>query len=308
MAKVDILIPAYNTARFLPAALASVEAQTFTDWRILLIDDGSTDNTREVIAPFRERMGGKLQYIWKENAGLSAARNTGLSHATAELIALLDADDEWLPERLAESVRSLDESPVAGLSYGFVSRTDTDGRIVSTHDEMKADAEGFITRSIYTRRIDLPCPTITFRRACVDRVGGFDETMRATEDRDLWVRISQHYEVVRIPRVIAYYRISPAAMTSDMERMFTAQRTFAEKHRGTPGCDERAYREAVSSIYRQRAETLGNRRQTWDALRSAAHALALNTASRTNWKTAAAVIWHGLWDRRKRQSGGSTQA
>lgn len=293
MARVDILIPAYNTARFLPAALESVEAQTFTDWRILLIDDGSTDGTRDVVAPFRKRLGPKFEYIWKANAGLSAARNTGLSLASAEFIALLDADDVWLPERLAESVRSLEQAPAAGLSYGFVSRVDPEGNIVSTHDELKPDAEGSIPRSIYTRRIDLPCPTITFRRECTERVGGFDETMRATEDRDLWLRIAQKYEVARIPRIIAYYRTSPAAMTTDVKRMFTAQMTFARKHRGSPGCDERAYRNAVSSIYRQRGETLGLRRQTWSAMRSIVHALLLNPASGRNWKTAAAVLWHG---------------
>ena len=292
MAKVDILIPAYNTARFLPAALASVEAQTLTDWRILLIDDGSTDNTAEVIAPFRERLGEKLEYILKPNAGLSAARNTGLAHATAEFVALLDADDVWLPERLTESIRSLEQNPSAGLSYGFVSRIDPNGHIISTHDDLKPKAEGHIPESIYTRRIDLPCPTITFRRECTERLGGFDETMRATEDRDLWLRIAQQYAVVRIPKVIAYYRTSPNAMTNDVDRMFTSQMKFAEKHRGSPGCDEHAYRAAVSSIYRQRAESFSLRGHTGNALRSIAHALWLGPLIARNWKTAIYVLRH----------------
>ena len=141
MARVDIIIPAYNASRFLPAALESVEAQTFKDWRILLIDDGSTDDTAVVAAPYRDRLGERLHYISQPNAGLPAARNTALRHASAEYIALLDADDVWLPERLAESVKSLDGNSEAGLSYGFVSRVDADGVLVSTHDELKPEAE-----------------------------------------------------------------------------------------------------------------------------------------------------------------------
>jgi glycosyltransferase involved in cell wall biosynthesis len=289
MPKVDIIIPAYNAARFLPAALASVMTQTFTDWRILLVDDGSTDNTAAVIAPFKESMGAKLMYIEQENRGLPAARNSAIRHSSAEFLALLDADDVWLPDRLAESLRCFDR-PEVGLVYGFVSRIDADGKLVSTHDEMKRHAEGRIASSIYMRTIDLPCPTVTFRRECVDLVGGFDESMRATEDRDLWLRIAQYYEVARVPKVIAFYRISPGAMTSDIERMFNAQLHFLAKHYGSPGCDRKARRIAMSSLYRQRAEALGARRQQVAALNSVLHALLFHPTGRQNLRTAASLL------------------
>ena len=93
MPKVDVIIPAYNAARYLPIAIESVVAQTFEDWRILLVDDGSTDNTAEVISPFIERLGPKLEYIKQKNKGLPAARNTAIRHSSAEFLALLDADD-----------------------------------------------------------------------------------------------------------------------------------------------------------------------------------------------------------------------
>src|ERR1700722_7615701 len=108
MPKVDVIIPAYNAAKYLPIAIESVLAQTFEDWRILLIDDGSTDNTADIVASYQERLGSKLVYIKQSNGGEWGARNNGIRHATAEFLALLDADDVWLPCRLAESLKSFE--------------------------------------------------------------------------------------------------------------------------------------------------------------------------------------------------------
>jgi glycosyltransferase involved in cell wall biosynthesis len=293
MPKVDVIIPAYNAARFLPAALESVMTQTFTDWRIVLVDDGSTDHTAAIVAQFKQRMGAKLMYIKQENRGMSAARNRAIQDSSAEFLALLDADDVWFPDRLAESLRRF-ERPEVGLVYGFVSRIDFNGNLVTTHDEMKRHAEGRIASSIYMRTIDLPCPTVTFRRKCIDLVGGFDESMRATEDRDLWLRITQHYEVARVPKVIAFYRISPGSVTSDIERMFNAQLRFLAKHYGSPGCDRKARRIAMSSLYRQRAESLGACRQQFAALSSILHALMFHPAGRQNLRTAASLLLHSF--------------
>src|ERR1039458_6927733 len=120
MATVDVIIPAFNAARTLPIAMQSVFSQTFDDWQILLVDDGSTDNTAQVVAPFLDRFGPKIRYIKQENRGLPAARNTAIRASTAEFLALLDADDVWLPCRLAESVKILQERPQAGLAYGGI--------------------------------------------------------------------------------------------------------------------------------------------------------------------------------------------
>jgi glycosyltransferase involved in cell wall biosynthesis len=296
MPKVDVIIPAYNAARFLPAALESVMTQTFTDWRILLVDDGSTDHTAAIAAQFKPRMGAKLMYIKQENRGLPAARNSAIRRSSAEFLALLDADDVWLPDRLAHSLQRFDRAEV-GLVYGFISRIDIDGNLLSTHDTMLQHAEGRIAPSIYMRTIDLPCPTVTFRRECIDLVGGFDESMRATEDRDLWLRIAQYYEVARVPKVIALYRISPGAMTSDTERMFHAQLHFLAKHYGSPGCDRKARRIAMSGIYRQRAEGLGARRLRFAALDSILRALMFQPTSRKNLRTGVSLAFRLFWGR-----------
>ena len=290
MQKFDVIIPAYNAARFLPMAIESVIAQTFEEWRIVLIDDGSTDNTAEVVAPYVERLGAKLRYIRQVNRGLPAARNAAIMNSSAELLALLDADDVWLPIRLEESIKCFEGHPQVGLAYGFNSRIDADGVVVDTFTKPSRCAEGYIAPSIYMRTTNLPCPTVTFRRKCVEQVGMFDESMRATEDRDLWVRIAMNYEVALIPKVIAHYRISPKAMTTDPDRMLQSQLHFVEKHYGSPGLGRWARRVALSWIYRQHAEALSARRQAWAGLKSALRALLLHPFDLRNSRTAASLL------------------
>ena len=290
MATVDIIIPAFNAARFLPFSLQSVVSQTFDDWRILLVDDGSTDNTTEAVAPFLDRLGSKIRYIKQENRGLPAARNTAIRASTAEFLALLDADDVWLPCRLSESLKILVERPQVGLVYGLITGIDQENRPGITWLGNLSDADGHIAPQIYMRKVDLPCPTITFRRKCVDEVGFFDETMRATEDRDLWLRIALRYEVGFVPKVLAYYRLSPNSMSTDPQRMLQAQLKFIRKHYGSEGCGLRPRQIALARSYKQRAEALKVQSRPWAALMSALQAVALYPFDRDNPRTAGSLL------------------
>jgi glycosyltransferase involved in cell wall biosynthesis len=290
MPTVDVIIPAYNAAHYLPAAIESVVSQTFDDWQILLVDDGSTDNTAEAVAPFLDRLGSKIRYIMQENRGLPAARNTAIRASTAEFLALLDADDMWLPCRLAESVKILRERPRAGLAYGLITGIDKENRPGITWRGNLSDADGPIAPQLYMRKVELPCPTITFRRKCVDEVGLFDETMRATEDRDLWLRIALRYEVAFVPKVLAYYRLSPNSMSTDPQRMLQAQLKFIRKHYGSEGCGLRPRQIALARSYKQRAEALRVQSQPWAALMSALQAVALYPFDRDNPRTAGSLL------------------
>jgi glycosyltransferase involved in cell wall biosynthesis len=292
MPKVDIIIPAYNAARYLAAALASVEAQTFADWRIMLIDDGSTDNTAEVAAPFMERLGQRFKYIKQENQGLPAARNAAIRNSSSEYMALLDSDDIWLPDRLAESLSYLESHPWVGISHSSVAFVDETGKILQTFDTPQKHGEGMVAPYIYMRKLQLPCPTVTFRRSCIEKVGLFDETMRATEDRDLWFRIALHFEVGFIPKVLAHYRVSAASMSSDPNRMLQAQLRFIEKHYGAPGCGALTRQIALSHCYRQYAEALKLRGEHWNALKSASRSLAFYPLDLTNIRSAASILLH----------------
>lgn len=294
MATVDIIIPAYNAAKYLPTALDSVAAQTFDDWRIQLVNDGSTDNTDEVVAPYLDRFGAKLNYIKQRNGGLPAARNAAIRASTAELLALLDADDVWLPCRLSESVAALKRHPQAGIAYGLITYIGPDGAPGATFEGNRRKAEGRLAPDIYMRKVELPCPTITFRRKCVNEVGLFDETMRATEDRDLWLRIALHHEVAFVPKVIAYYRVSPNSMSTDPQRMLKAQTQFIRKHYGEPGCGLRARQIALARVYKQYAEALKKQGRRRAAVMSALRAVALYPLDLDNPRTAGSLLLHSL--------------
>jgi len=290
MPKVDVIIPAYNAARYLPTAIASVMAQTFEDWRILLVDDGSTDDTEKIVGPFIRELGPKLQYIKQPNSGLPAARNTAIRNSSSEFLALLDADDVWLPCRLSESLKCFENRPQVGLSYGFVSLIDEAGETTRTFDTIPRYAEGRIATYIYRRTIDLPCPTITFRRKCIDEVGLFDEGLRAAEDRDLWLRIAMRYEIAFSPQLLAHYRVAAGSMSTDSERMLKAQLQFIQKHFGSPGCGFMARQVALSRCYKQRAEALQKSGRAIDALRSSARALRSYPLDLSNARTAASLL------------------
>ena len=287
MSKVDVIMPAYNAAHFLPAAIESVIAQTEEDWRIVLVDDGSTDGTREVIEPYAKQLGNRFTYIYQENRGLPAARNTAIRNSSSPFLALLDADDLWLPNRLADSLASFTDARI-GLCYGQISRFDEDGKVFYTFTGNR-EQRGSTVTLLYTRRIELPCPSITFRRACVGKVGFFDESMRATEDRDMWLRIAQHYEVAFVPRVLALYRTSASSMSGDLPRMLRSQQQFVQKHYGEPGCGWVARQVALGRAHKQQAEGYAERRQYGPSVRHALRAVALAPLDVNNARTALSI-------------------
>ena len=290
VATVDVIIPAFNAAKYLPFALESVGAQTFGDWHIVLVNDGSTDNTDDVIAPFLDRFGSKITYIKQENRGQPASRNVAIQSSASEFIALLDADDIWMPCRLSESIAVLTTRPDVGLTYGLITLVDAEGHFSRTWSGNRGHADGRIASQIYMRKIELPCPTITFRRRCVDDVGSFDETMRATEDRDLWLRIALRYEVAFVPEILASYRMSPGSMSTDSRRMLNAQLHFIRKHYGSEGCGLRSRQISIARAYKQQAEALKGQSRMSAAFLSALRAVAIYPFDLDNARTAASLF------------------
>jgi len=288
--KFDIIIPAYNAEAYLSEAIDSVISQTLGDWRIILVDDGSTDNTAEIASGYQRQLKERMIIITQRNAGLPAARNAAIRAATAEFLAILDSDDVWVPNRVEESLNALEARPLAGLSYGLVTRIDETGQEIATFHGNRHHSEGRIARYVYMRQVEFPCPTVTVRRLCVEEVGVFDETMRATEDRDMWFRIATKYEVAFVPKVIAYYRTYPSSMSGDIDRMLAAQLKFIRKHYGAPGCGFISRQIAMSRAYKQRGEGLQARKRYWHAVRSSLLAVAIWPFSQDNLRSAGSVL------------------
>ena len=182
---VSVVIPAHNYAHYLPVALRSVLAQTWPELEIVIVDDGSTDDTRAVVAQFTDP---RVRYVWQENAGLSAARNTGIREARHDFLAFLDADDAWQPELLAavmEKFAALDAS--FGLIAAATARMDPDGQPLDA-PKFSFERDGELTVHDFCLRNRPLSSSIVVRRAVFDACGLFDTTLRSSEDRDLWIR------------------------------------------------------------------------------------------------------------------------
>jgi len=282
MPRVSVIVPSYNAAVYLPFAIESVIAQTYPDWEIVIVDDGSADNTRSVVDSFRHRLQDRLRYIHQPNLGLSAARNTGIRAVRGEYIAMLDADDVWLPHRLARAVPVLDGDPETGLVHARVVRIDVQGTVTG---QLKVEPEylsGRIARDIYTRLAHIVCPTVMFRKSCLETAGWFDEAMHATEDRDLWFRIALRYKIAYIDEVLAQYRLSPTSITSNLDRLLKGQLYFAAKHYKSGAASRLDYLRALGNIHRELGDSLFRRGAVAKSIASYFRAVTYNPLSVPN--------------------------
>lgn len=196
MTNVSVIIPTYKRGRRLVRAVESVVRQTFDDWELVVVDDGSGDHTKELLAPFQ----GQLTYLsHPTNRGVAAARNTGIRESRAPLIAFLDSDDHWLPRKLAEQVQFFRDNPGA-----VVCQTEEiwirKGRRVNPKQKHRKPSGDIFEPSL---ELCLVSPSaVMLRRGLLDKVGLFDEELPACEDYDLWLRIACQYPVHLIPHAL----------------------------------------------------------------------------------------------------------
>jgi hypothetical protein len=194
----------YNQARWLGEAIESVRAQTFSDWELVVVDDGSTDDTRQVIQ--RHLDDRRIRCLAEPHRERSAARNTGIAASSGHFIAFLDGDDRWRPEKLQRQVAALDASPEAGLCYTIARFIDEDGRLLRARKPARACAGRLLPRLMRGNIVILA--SVMLRRACLENVGGFDETLSVygCEDWDLWLRMARRYPVVAVDEELTLYR------------------------------------------------------------------------------------------------------
>lgn len=207
---VSVVIPAYNAARFLKDTIDTVLRQSFTDYEIIVVDDGSTDATASVARSFGER----VRYFHQQNRGASAARNEGIRRATGKYIAFLDSDDLWTPEKLAAQVGILEKNPEIGLVYSDWSLTQDTGPARASFLETVPGVSGRVFDELIQRGFVLTS-TVLVRRGCLDDVGLFDETLPVVEDYDLWLRIAYRWKIVLIKDRLVTKRNWEGNLSSD---------------------------------------------------------------------------------------------
>jgi len=250
---VSVIIPTYNRAHLVGRAIRSVLNQTFQDFEIIVVDDGSTDNTEEVVKSFNDP---RIRYIRHEqNRGGSAARNTGIRAASGEYIAFLDSDDEWLPEKLARQVQLLRASDeTVGLVYTRVCYFDSTGK---RHPGPVPKARGYVWQALLEENVIGTASSVIVRKACFDRVGLFDERFPARQDREMWVRISQHFQVEFLPDVLTIRYLHSDRISMRSEAIIKGCELFIERFQKELSTHPRAYARqlyVLGLLYAQRGD------------------------------------------------------
>lgn len=201
---VSVIIPTYNRRDLVQLALDSVLAQAFTDFEIIVVDDGSTDDTNRAL----QRYGDRITYLWQENQGESAARNRGVRLARGSYVAFLDSDDLWMPDKLHKQLQTLGQNPSVGFAFCDAWLIDNNG--------VKLDIPPLGTglereqlslqHLMIENSVTAGGSTVVCRKSLLSQVGGFDEGIRFGEDWDLWLRLRVCTEFAFVPEPLACIR------------------------------------------------------------------------------------------------------
>jgi glycosyltransferase involved in cell wall biosynthesis len=210
----SIIIPAYNQAPFVKACVESMLAQTHNEKEIIVVDDGSTDDTQRVLAPYAQH----IHLLRQQNQGVSAARNYGFAASHGKFVLFIDADDYADRQQLVLLLRLLENNPGAGAAFSSYAYVDADNRLLR---KLFLRGSRQPLKDLLLRNLQLPSPGgVLIRREVFERVGGFDTSMSPAADFDLWLRIAQFgYDFECADDVLFFYCIQNTSMSSRVDRM-----------------------------------------------------------------------------------------
>lgn len=214
---VSIVMPAYNVEQFVGEAIESVRQQTFRDFELLVVDDGSTDGTA-VVVEHHSRADGRIILLRQHNRGLSTARNVALQHSRGAYIAILDSDDAWMPSFLAAQVELLERKPDVDIVTGNAWNLGgpSDGQAAAPSPDTRPDPD---LRRLLEDETAVFIMSV-FRRRVYEAIGGFDEAFRSNEDYDFWLRAAvAGFRFLRDDRPAGYYRRRADSLSADELRM-----------------------------------------------------------------------------------------
>ena len=265
MKTVSVVIPNYNNAHYVQCAIQSVLSQTFTDYEIIVVDDGSTDHSREVVAAF----GDKVRYIYQENKGLGGARNTGILVSNAEFIGLLDADDEWQPTFLEKMMTLAQQQSDAVVYYCAAQGMDSAGKeLPQVFGRMISS--GSLYQSLLRANFIIPS-TVVFQRVAILEAGMFEEKNRALhgcEDWDLWLRLSPAHQFAGMAEVLVKYRLHTNTFSANPGHMQEAVKTVIEKNFGIDDGNYENWspekKRAFGGVYRYHLLSSVQKQERWD--------------------------------------------
>jgi len=224
MSLISVIIPVYNGEKTIQETIESVLNQTFTDFELIVINDGSQDATLEIVERIQDP---RLKAFSYTNAGQATSRNRGISHACGEYISFIDADDLWTPDKLEAQLRALQDNSQAAVAYSWTKCIDELGNFSRRGSHISVNGDVYAKLLLIDFIENGSNPLI--RAQAIAEVGGFDESMTPSEDRDLWLRLAARYHFVAVPSPQVLYRQSANSASANILRMEAASLRVIEQ-------------------------------------------------------------------------------
>lgn len=272
MPAVSVIIPTYNCGKYVKAAVDSVLGQSFRDFEVLVIDDGSTDETPDVMRQYGER----VRYLRQINGGVARARNRGLDESRGRYVAFLDADDIWLPLKLTRQLSALAFSPEHRVSYTACTMTDPELNPLAVYHRPYT---GRSLETLLIRNFVGTPSSVLGERALFMQTGGFDPVLSQCADWEMWLRVATRSEFLYVDEPLILYREHAGNMSRNVSVLERDTRRVLEKAFGMPevaGPLRACYEKAVAHNFMVLAGSYFHARHHWDFIRCAAYALAVD--------------------------------
>jgi len=227
MPKISIVIPVYNKEKYIIECMESVLSQTYKDYEIVVINDGSTDNTENLLQFYKS----VIRYFYQENKGVAEARNLGILNARGEYISFLDSDDVWLPSKLEKELGLIERDKEIGLVY-------SNGYIINEKGK-KCNINFFQINTPYRKMVlnklfkndFIPTSSVLVRKECFQKVGLFNSSLSSAEDYDMWMRISYLYKIDYVDFPLIKYRDNPEGISKNLDNALKGVLKALEKNR-----------------------------------------------------------------------------
>lgn len=293
---ISIITPTFNRSGFIRDAIESVRKQTFTNWEMLIVDDGSTDDTKDIVALYLGDS--RITYRFQDNQGQSAARNVGLVHSKGSYVCFLDSDNLWSSEKLKIQYEAIKSHADIDVVYGDADTINESGVVISTANMKRYS--GKITEQLLKDNF-VSFNTAMVRANSIKGIGGFDESVRFGPDYDLWLRLSVRSQFLYIPIVFEQYRVMPDQLSSDKDARFSSNKATVERFLSrNPGVvSKRAIRHGFSAFYVRRGRyRLTNKRSYLSALTDFLTALRYTPFNIGVWRALAKFFLFGIVNRR----------
>ncbi|BDI17363.1 hypothetical protein ANSO36C_31650 [Nostoc cf. commune SO-36] len=243
---ISVIIPAYNSEKTIKETIQSVLNQTFANFELIIINDGSQDSTLDIITQIKDP---RIKVFSYANAGGNVSRNRGLNHAVGEFVSFLDADDLWTPNKLEFQLKALQENSTAKVAYSWTDYIDANGKFVFTGKRINLNANIYETLLLSNFLENGSNPLIC--REALITLGGFDESLTAAQDWDMWLRLASKFDFICVPSVQILYRISANSVSCNLVRQEKAcLRVLETAYKERPSTVKDSWNISLANLYK----------------------------------------------------------